>query len=215
MRALYGDTSHGTKIQHTNMTPQLHLATSHNDTPHVSLMKYTYLPSTPFNSGPTIIMTTPTSSRKTLNLEANPKVSLLVHDWVSHRPPTLSSSPDQARSPERSSLANLLLGLNSASISRISVSLNGTAQFLAPGSDEEAWCKTKHKESNAFNEDAPPDPFGGAGPGEGAGSWIEGQEMRIVVVKIKDGRISDWQESVKDFSVEGGGQSTEGLVNGI
>jgi hypothetical protein len=193
---------------------QLHLATSHNDTPHVSLMKYTYLPSTPFSAGPTIIMTTPPSSRKTLNLEANPKVSLLVHDWVSHRPPTLSSSPDQSRSPERSSLANLLLGLNSASMSRISVSLNGTAQFLAPGSDEEAWCKTKHKESNAFNADAQPDPFGGPVGDAGAGSYIEGQEMRVVVVKIRDGRISDWQESVKDFSVHEGTGGAR-LVNGL
>lgn len=178
-------------------------------------MKYTYLPSTPFSNGPTIIMTTPPSSRKTLNLEANPKVSLLVHDWVSHRPPTLSSSPDQARSPERSSLANLLLGLNSASISRISVSLNGTAQFLEPGSEEEAWCKTKHRESNAFNnEDVAPDPFGAVGAdAQGAGSYIEGQEMRVVVVKIRDGRISDWQESVKDFSVEA--DSGGRLVNGI
>ncbi|KIW03898.1 uncharacterized protein PV09_04741 [Verruconis gallopava] len=191
----------------------LHLATSHNDVPHVSLMKYTYLPSTPFSSSPTIIMTTPPSSRKTLNLEANPKVSLLVHDWVSHRPPTLSSSPDQARSPERSSLANLLMGFNSASISRISVSLNGTAQFLEPGSEEEEWCKARHRESNAFGENVQSDPFGISGDA-GAGSYIEGQEVRVVVVKIRDGRISDWQESVKDFSVEGA-SSAAPLVNGV
>jgi hypothetical protein len=199
------------------MVQQLHLATSHNDAPHVSLMKYTYLPSTPFSNTPTIIMTTPPSSRKTLNLEANPKVSLLVHDWISHRPPTLSSSPGQSTSPERSSLANLLLGLNSASISRISVSLNGTAQFLDQGSEEESWCKAKHKESNAFGEDTQPDPFGMAGVDANAGSYIEGQEMRVVLVKIKDGRISDWQESVKDFTVDESSVAghAAGLVNGI
>jgi hypothetical protein len=193
---------------------KLHLATSQNDTPHVSLMKYTYLPSTPFSNAPTIIMTTPPSSRKTLNLEANPRVSLLVHDWVSHRPPTLSSSPGTSTSPERSSLASLLLGLNSAAMSRISVSLNGVAQFLAPGSDEEAWCRAKHKESNAFGEDVQPDLLG-VGSTDG-GAYIEGQEMRVVVVRIEDGRISDYQETVKDFTViESTRGQAVGLVNGV
>jgi len=96
------------------------------------------------------------------------------------------------------------------------VSLNGTAQFLAPGSEEESWCKAKHKESNAFGEDAQPDPFGMMGGAEGAGSYIEGEEVRVVLVKIKDGRISDWQESVKDFTVdETAGARPVNLVNGI
>jgi len=197
----------------------LHLATSQNDCPHVSLMKYTYLPSTPFSNTPTIIMTTPLTSRKTLNLEANPRVSLLVHDWVSHRPPTLSSSPGANTSPERSSLANLLLGLNTASISRISISLNGTAQFLEAGSEEESWCKTKHKENNAFGEDGQTDPFGmmlggGLTAAEGAGSYIEGEEVRVVLVKIKDGRISDWQESLQDFTVEDNAAARP-MTNGV
>jgi hypothetical protein len=110
------------------------------------------------------------------------------------------------------------MGLNSASISRISVSLNGTAQFLEPGGEEESWCKAKHKESNAFGEGTQPDPFGIGGADAGAGSYIEGEEVRVVLVKIKDGRISDWQESVKDFSInnEGvlAGRNTA-LVNGI
>jgi len=197
----------------------LHLATSQNDTPHVSLMKYTYLPSTPFSQSPTIIMTTPLSSQKTLNLQSNPKVSLLVHDWISHRPPTLSGSPPGrgvspiARAEERSSsLASLLLGLNTASLSRISVSLNGTATFLQPGSEEEAWCKTKHKENNTFGEEEGV-PFGTATGSEGgAGNYIEGEEVKVVLVRIRDGRISDWRETVKDFVLEEGGS---GLVNGV
>lgn len=43
--------------------------------PHISLMNYTYLPSTPFNSTPVIIMTTNPTSKKTLNLINNPRVS--------------------------------------------------------------------------------------------------------------------------------------------
>jgi len=186
----------------------LHLATSNNDCPHVSLMKYTYLPSTPFSPSPTIIMTTPPSSKKTLNLEANPRVSLLVHDWVSHRPPTLSSSPNATSSfasptdHHRSSLASLLLGLNTASLSRISVSLNGAARFLEPGSEEETWCKTQHREHNTFEETSESGPFGAGAEDGSAGSYIEGEQVRVVLVKINDGRISDWKETVKDFVVD-------------
>jgi hypothetical protein len=56
---------------------QLHLATCANNVPHISLMNYTYLPTTPYSPHPTIIMTTPPSSQKTHNLESNPLVSLL------------------------------------------------------------------------------------------------------------------------------------------
>jgi hypothetical protein len=161
-------------------------------------------------------MTTPPSSQKTLNLQSNPKVSLLVHDWISHRPPTLSSSPNppSSTSEHRPSLANLLLGLNTASLSRISVSLNGTAKFLDPASEEEAWCKTKHRENNTFG-DAGADLFGqGEAGAEGdAGSYIEGEEVKVVLVRISDGRISDRKESVTDFVLEDGG-GHDGMVNG-
>jgi len=187
-------------------------------------MSYTFLPQTPFRSAPTIIMTTPPSSKKTANLFSNPRVSLLVHDWVSHRPPTLSSSPGSTGIdlPDpfggRSSLASLLYGLNSASISRISVSINGTAQFLPAGSEEEEWCKTKHKEHNTF---------GDAGRGQGlfgedhddgeggAGCYIEGQDVRVLVVKMLGGRISDWQGEVKDWKLQDSHDSNHVSVNGV
>lgn len=59
---------------------QLHLATCTDSHPHVSLMNYTYLPSSPYSSSPAIIMTTNPGSKKYDNLVANPNVSLLVHD---------------------------------------------------------------------------------------------------------------------------------------
>src|SRR5438045_164685 len=109
---------------------QLHLATCSDLQPHVSLMNYTYLPSTPYTNYPTIIMTTNPSSRKTHNLVSNPNVSLLVHDWVSHRPPSISASrSDRTGSPpaeaSRSSLANLLANLNTSALSSISATING------------------------------------------------------------------------------------------
>ncbi|CCF33813.1 pyridoxamine phosphate oxidase, partial [Colletotrichum higginsianum] len=58
----------------------LHLATCTDNIPNVSLMNYTYLPSSDFSSTPVIVMTTNPASRKTQNLLSNPNVSLLVHD---------------------------------------------------------------------------------------------------------------------------------------
>src|SRR5215469_16869800 len=190
-------------------------------------MSYTYLPRTPFRNGPTIIMTTPPSSKKTSNLYSNPKVSLLVHDWVSHRPPTLSSNPsatgeDTLVEPHtgRSSLANFLYGLNSASISRISVSINGTAHFVPAGSEEEAWSKAKHKELNTFGDsNRTHSPFGNGteeaehGVNNGAGCYIEGQDVRVLVVSILDGRISDWKGTVKDWTLQDRSNQADGTVN--
>jgi hypothetical protein len=171
-------------------------------------MSYTYLPSTPYSSNPTIVMTTPPSSRKTSYLLSNPNVSLLVHDWVSHRPPTLASSEVQlGTSPEggvgrMSGLASLLAGMNSAAMSRISVSINGTARLLPQASEEASWFKTRHKEHNTFGDMVDnSDVFGEDDTTAGAGCYIEGQEVRVVVVDIKDGRISDWKGMTKDFSV--------------
>jgi hypothetical protein len=151
-------------------------------------------------------MTTPPSSRKTSFLAANPKVSILVHDWVSNRPPTLSATSPEAllsTSPEgrSSGLASLLYNLNSASLSRISVSINGTARLVTEGSEEESWYKALHKENNTFGDTVDNSDVFGEGEG-GAGCYIEGQEVRVVVVNIKDGRISDFKGLVKDWSLE-------------
>jgi len=169
-------------------------------------MSYTYLAATPhssnpYSSTPTIVMTTPPSSRKTTFLEANSNVSLLVHDWVSHRPPTLetqlSTSPEGG--PGRTSgLASMLAGMNSAALSRISVSINGIARILDPESPEATWYKARHKESNTFGDTT---------DDTDAGCYIEGQEVLVVVVQIKDGRISDWKGTTKDFDMT--------TVNGI
>ena len=65
----------------------LHLATCTDNIPHVSLMNYTYLPSTPYSSAPVIVMTTNPASKKMNNLVVNPSVSLLVHDCTSPQTP--------------------------------------------------------------------------------------------------------------------------------
>ncbi|KAK4997072.1 hypothetical protein LTR66_003463 [Elasticomyces elasticus] len=219
----------------------LHLATCTDLHPHVSLMNYTYLHSHPFPAtqpsqlpaGPFIIMTTNPSSRKTVNLISNPNVSLLVHDWVSHRPPNLSSeraqSPDGRRGgqPRRSSLANLLMGMNTSALSSISATINGTASVLRAGSEEEEWCKQCHLDNNTFEEEGGGATDGGplmrymspgdgqSAQGENAGGRGHGskeEEVMVVVVRIRDGRIADWKGGVKDWVIaEGDSASVNGM----
>lgn len=202
-------------------------------------MNYTYLaphtrPSTTsatpdpiLPSGPMIIMTSNPSSKKTLNLLANPTVSLLVHDWVSARPPHVSSSDGRDRSPlgtRSSSLATMLMQMNSAAVSSISATMNGEARVLAPGTAEERWCREQHLANNTFEEQA-----GGGGGGDvlsrsvsggvpgdgGRGSYIEDEDVRVVVVRITGGRISDWKGGVKDWVIRDAEAGREGLVNGV
>nr|POF05482.1 pyridoxamine 5'-phosphate oxidase like [Quercus suber] len=209
-------------------------------------MNYTYIPAHPFPSSstsrdrpsqhPTIIMTSNPSSKKTLNLVRNPKVSLLVHDWVSSRPPNVSAT-DRDRSPpglggrSSSGLASMLMQMNSAAVSSISATINGEAEILEPGTEEERWCRQQHLANNTFAEGAAQSlssqllgtsPGGGEEDG-GRESYIEGEDVRVVVVRIKDGRISDWKGGVKDWVVaEDRGDVTQigddrigRLVNGV
>ncbi|KAL8772084.1 MAG: hypothetical protein Q9209_002750 [Squamulea sp. 1 TL-2023] len=191
----------------------LHLATCDALYPHVSLMNYTYLPSTPYEPNPVIIMTTNPSSKKTLNLMNNPRVSLLVHDWVSHRPPTRVPDPTRESSPPpqatRSSLASLLLNINTSALSSISATINGTARIIERGSEEEAWCKDRHLENNTFGDQvreeqgvfgAPQNPASTEGDG-GASCFIEGEEVRVMLVGVKECRIADWKGGVKDWVI--------------
>ncbi|TIA20184.1 hypothetical protein D6C81_04359 [Aureobasidium pullulans] len=207
----------------------LHLATCTELQPHVALMNYTYLPSHPFAdsssqmpSGPVIIMTSNPASRKTVNLTANPNVSLLVHDWVSHRPATnhRNSSPEGRRAPGRSSLASLLMGMNTTQMGSISATINGNAIVLPVGSEEERWCKLQHLENNTFEREETSQNVLSATPSNAEDeeasrqSFLKDEDIRVVVVRIREGRIADWKGGVKDWVLapaEGAGN----LVNGL
>ena len=161
-------------------------------------------------------MTTNPSSKKTINLVNNPRVSLLVHDWVSHRPPTTNPDPDRASSPPpqapRSSLASLLLNLNSSALSSISATINGIASLVERGTEEEKFYKETHLENNTFGDQAREErgdfgsSHGDQGDG-GRGCYIEGEEVRVVAVQVKDGRIADWKGGVRDWSIVEPGQA--------
>ena len=169
-------------------------------------------------------MTSNPSSKKTINLVSNPNVSLLVHDWVSSRPPNLSGqdrerSPVGARAGVRSGLANMLMQMNSAAVSSISATINGEAIVMDSGTEEEKWCKRQHLENNTFEGQADgSEQIFGTSPSRartedgGRGSYIEGEDVRVVVVKIRDGRISDWKGGVKDWVIGEGGRNSSGMA---
>jgi len=197
-------------------------------------MNYTYLPNSPYplppipgrpsstsENGPLIILTTQASTKKTLNLTANPRVSLLVHDWVSHRPSSTSLDPTstitnptmeeeraaQAQTgampssrPEQSSLAALLANLNSAELSSISATLNGYAHIIAHGTEAEEFYKRKHLENNPEAENR---------------CYLVGEELRVVVVRIGWARVSDYSGGVKDYECLDPGSSECGGGFGV
>lgn len=121
--------------------------------------------------------------------------------------------------------------MNTASLSRISTTINGVAEIVPSGSEQEGWYKAQHLANNTFGpsdeDNFSSSPVGGGlwgGPGreedeetrEGDGgtkSWVESDEVRVVVVKIRDGRIADWKGQVRDWIV--GGESEAGLTNGV
>jgi len=185
-------------------------------------MSYTYLPSTPYDPYPTIIMTTNPASRKTNHLLSNPRISLLVHDWVSHRPPTRAPNPDgREGSPppaaSRSSLASLLLNLNTSALSSISTTITGEARFLEPGSPEEQWCKERHLENNTFEEEEI-SLFGQQqreNPSQRRPSMSIDSDVRVVTVQVREGRIADWKGGVRDWVLLPREQEQAGLVNGV
>ncbi|KAK4162507.1 pyridoxamine 5'-phosphate oxidase [Cladorrhinum sp. PSN259] len=203
----------------------LHLSTCANNIPHVSLMSYTYLPSSPYSQSPIIIMTTNPSSKKMNNLVANPHVSLLVHDWVSHRPANtasqarrLSSGSTQTQTeqqhPQHSSLAALLFNLNTSAVSSISATINGSARLVERGTEEEKYYSDIHLANNTFESNSASAVLGL--PEEAAGVPPH-NDARVIVVGIKDVRTADWKGNVRDWVIAQSEDATEGDlgVNGI
>ncbi len=90
--------------------------------------------------------------------------------------------------------------------------------------EEEKYYREMHLENNTFTEgtDGQGAPnFWGETQDGGREMYIEGEEVRVVVVKITDGRVSDWKGGVRDWSLAGGEERGEnhagggGLVNGV
>ena len=206
-------------------------------------MNYTYLPHSPWTAYPTVVMTTPLDSKKTHNMLRNSRVSLLVHDWVTHRPPTLTpqtsfkdanghkeneeriepngasrASPSASSPPplQRSSLASLLVALNSSALSSISVTIDGTASLVPATTEEEQWFKERHLANNTFDgedqtvgeqdgqrrdDEATMRSTSESGDG-GRSCFIAGEDNRVVLVRIHGGKVADWKGQVHEWSID-------------
>lgn len=94
--------------------------------------------------------------------------------------------------------------------------MTGKARFLRPGSDEESWCKERHLENNTFEEE-----MGSVGQQQPDGSHRRpsvslDDDVRVVSVRVNEGRIADWKGCVRDWRlVTEEPDATAGLVNGI
>lgn len=99
--------------------------------------------------------------------------------------------------------------------------------MVEQGSEEEKWCKEIHLENNTFGDQAREERgiFGAtqtapdsAGDG-GASCFIESDEVRVVLVGVKEGRIADWKGGVKDWTLvtpeDGESRGRDTMVNGI
>lgn len=131
---------------------------------------------------------------------------ILIQLGVSHRPPTQGRRPSGGSpGPEsRSSLAAMLLNLNTSAMSSISATIGGPARLAPTGSEEEKYYTEQHLENNTFED------------GEGqfqrqqtttseqngrTSHFVDGEEVRVIIVDIKDVRISDWKGTVRDWAV--------------
>ncbi|CAD0042303.1 unnamed protein product [Aureobasidium pullulans] len=87
----------------------------------------------------------------------------------------------------------------------ISATINGNAIVLPVGSEEEKWCKLQHLENNTFEREETSQNVLSATPSNAEDeeasrqSFLEDEDIRVVVVRIREGRIADWKGGVKDW----------------
>ena len=159
----------------------LHLGTCADNYPHVSLMNYIYVPTgdaTEYTSKPDedcVVMTCSRDTKKFFNITANPKVSLLVHDWTTRQ-----------QSSDATNLTALLSSLNAASLSKHSITLNGVAEVLE--NEAAAFFKQKMLESV---------------PGDDAKCYIDDPDSAVIAVHFGSARISDKANNLEKWRSAG------------
>lgn len=107
-------------------------------------------------------------------------------------------------------------------MSSISATINGSARLVERGSDEETYYRDVHLENNTFDTaaDAAAASLFGAVPdgaervGDGANRYAAGgEDVRVIVVGIRDVRIADWKGAVTDWVIAEPGEGA--VVNGV
>lgn len=173
----------------------LHLATSKDNIPHVSLMNYTFVPSEKiFNSSsessssvstcaPLIVVTTHKKTQKYENLKSNPNVSVLVHDWISAASSDENSIElDHNDEDSKSNILKLLQNINQNEISSLSVTLSGSAKILGENNDERLYYKNLHLNKNPS-----------------AKVFIDGDDVAIILIQITASKVADSDNNVASY----------------
>ncbi|GME83070.1 hypothetical protein B5S28_g2907 [[Candida] boidinii] len=170
----------------------LHLGTSKDNIPHVSLMNYTFVPSEKvFNSSessstsaPLIVVTTHKKTQKYENINSNSNVSVLIHDWIS------AASNDDEKSSElinneedcKSNILKLLQNINQNEISSLSVTLSGSAKILNEDNEERLYYKNLHLNKNPS-----------------AKVFIDGDDVAIILIQITASKVADSDNNVASY----------------
>ena len=99
------------------------------------------------------------------------------------------------------------------------MTINGDARLVERGTDEERFYKEQHLDNNTFSEGDERRNWSSEDNDGGRVSFIEDEDVKVVVVEIRDGRVSDWKGAVRDWSLVRGSEenvmSGAGLVNGV
>lgn len=97
------------------------------------------------------------------------------------------------------------MGLNTSAMGSISATINGTAHVLSQGSEQEKWCKTRHLANNTYDD----------ADVNGPSCCLDEQDIRVVIVKIRDGRIADSKGAVRDWVLAPDMPGTQHMTNGV
>lgn len=108
-------------------------------------------------------------------------------------------------------------------MSSISATISGEARLVEPGTEEERFYREAHLENNTFEGEGPS--FAGrresvvapsGQTGEERPGAEEDEDVRVIVVAVRDVRISDWKGNVSDYVLVAPGENgSDGRVNGI
>lgn len=153
----------------------LHLATTHNDFPHVSLMNYTFYQA---NGEDYVIITTPRDTTKYNNIKHNHRVSMLVHDWVSAK-----TEEDQ---PRRNSLFELITNLNKAELNSVSVMLTGEAQIIGEADEKYTFLKSLHLNNDTIDPDQ-------------IEYYVRDDGNELVLISLKSCKITDTHNKIEEY----------------
>ena len=96
-------------------------------------------------------------------------------------------------------------------MSSISATIGGAARLAPTGSAEEKYYTDQHLENHTFEDGAPLfRQESNVGEDGRTSHFVAGEEVKVIVVDIRQVRISDWKGTVRDWDVV----PNQNLVNG-